>query len=68
MGRKKKNYSLYKGDEEIAFGTIEEIAKKLGIREKTVYFYKSNYYRNIPIAKGKIKNRRELVVAEDENY
>lgn len=32
-------YSLYKGDEEIAFGTLEEIASKLKIKVDSVKFY-----------------------------
>lgn len=32
-------YSLYKGEEEIAFGTIEEIASKLNINVESVKFY-----------------------------
>lgn len=32
-------YSVYKGDKEIAFGTIEEIAIQLNVKEDTVRFY-----------------------------
>ena len=67
MERKKKVYSLYKGDNEIAFGTVKEIAKQLGISELTVRVYKTAWYKNRP-AKRKNKNRRELVVVEDEEY
>ena len=42
---KKKQYSMYKGDKEIAFGTIEEIAKKLNISVKTVKFYGTPTYK-----------------------
>ncbi|MEG2709218.1 MAG: hypothetical protein RR968_08780 [Vagococcus sp.] len=39
-------YSVYKGDEEIAFGTIEEIAAKLKIKPESVKFYGTNVYKN----------------------
>lgn len=32
-------YSVYKGDKEIAFGTLEEIASKLRIKVDSVKFY-----------------------------
>lgn len=32
-------YSVYKGDKEIAFGTLEEIASKLKIKVDSVKFY-----------------------------
>lgn len=38
-------YSVYKGDEEIAFGTIKEIADKLGIKQESVKFYGTESYK-----------------------
>lgn len=37
-------YSVYKGDKEIAFGTIEEIATKLKIKPESVLFYGTPTY------------------------
>lgn len=37
-------YSVYKGDKEIAFGTINEIAAKLNVKEDTVKFYGTSTY------------------------
>lgn len=39
-------YSVYQGEKEIAFGTIKEIATKLGIKEDSVKFYGTNVYKN----------------------
>ena len=41
-----KQYALYRGDDLIMIGTLAEIAKKLGVDEKTVRFYGTPaYYR-----------------------
>lgn len=39
-------YSVYKGDEVIAFGTLYQIAKQLNVKYKTVLFYGTPAYRN----------------------
>ena len=36
---KVKEYALYKGDTFIDLGTIKELAKKLGVNERTVQYY-----------------------------
>ena len=50
-------YILYKGEEEVAEGTVRDIAHQLGIKTQTVYGY------NTPSYKRRIKpeNRRVLV-------
>ena len=58
-----KEYYLYKGDEVIATGTAKEIAKKLGISESTVRFYKNpSYFKR----RENGKNYRVLVCVEEE--
>lgn len=42
--KKEKEYYLYEGDEVIATGTIKEIAKKMGVKEDTIRFYKNPSY------------------------
>jgi len=42
---KARVYALYKGDEFIDLGTIEEMAGRLGIEKQTFYFYRSIGYR-----------------------
>jgi len=44
---------MYKGDEQVAFGTREEICKKMNIKRKTFEYYRSNAYNE------RIKNRNE---------
>lgn len=40
-----KGYALYKGDTFLTMGTIEEIAKQMGVEPKTIAFYKTNTYK-----------------------
>lgn len=53
-----KEYALYKGEECLAIGTIKEIAKKMKISSKTIYFYQTPTYKKR--IKGS-KKRRELI-------
>lgn len=39
-------YSVYKGDAEIAFGILDEIAAQLNIKRESVLFYDTNVYKN----------------------
>lgn len=55
-----KIYSLYKGEKEIAFGTIEEIANKLRIKKKSVLFYQTPTYAK----RGTGKNKKQLICVE----
>jgi len=55
---KNKEYALYKGDECLAIGTIEEIAEQVGVKYRTIHFYTTPTYKR-RVKKG--KNRRELV-------
>lgn len=50
-------YVLYKGEREIAEGTIDDIAHQLGIKAESVRFYNTNSYKN----RGTGENRRVLV-------
>lgn len=56
MGRIKREYALYKGDELLAMGTKEEIAKKLGIKRNTVEFY------GMPAARKRIKGKNGKIL------
>lgn len=55
--KNKKIYALYKGEELLSTGTMQEIASDLGVRVSTIKFYKSPVYKK----RGKGKNRRELI-------
>lgn len=39
MGRYKKEYALYKGEEFIDLGTAEELAKKMNTTVNTILWY-----------------------------
>lgn len=53
-----KEYTLYKGNEVIAEGTIREIAQQTGLKEASIRRYGSPYYQKI--AKTD-RNRKALV-------
>lgn len=53
-----KEYAMYKGDDCIAIGTIDEIAKRLNVKVKTIKFYLTPTYKK---RVKKSKNRRELI-------
>lgn len=42
--KKIKEYALYKGENIIITGTIEEIAKAQGVKRKTILFYQTPTY------------------------
>ena len=58
-----KEYALYKGDELLVIGTVNEIAEEMGIAVSTVYFYKSKAYQSR--SKKEYSNRRVLVPLDD---
>ena len=37
MGRKRKQYAVYKGDEFLMIGEVEQIVREIGITESSVY-------------------------------
>lgn len=45
MTRTKKEYALYKGEECLAIGTIKEIAERMNVKERTIYFYTMPTYK-----------------------
>ena len=48
-----KEYAVYKGEEILGIGTVDELAKKLNVKRKTIFFWgtPSGHKRN----KGKAK-------------
>lgn len=55
-------YALYKGDDLIIIGTIDEIANLLNIQKESVRFYKTPTYK-----KRTTENARRLVSLEEED-
>lgn len=65
---KNKEYALYKGEDIIATGTTKEIAKKMGIQEQTINYYKTQAYINRLERRNTTNgNVRVLVSLEDED-
>lgn len=59
---RKKEYALYKGDEFIDIGTVEELAEKLNTTVKTIRWYAgSRKWRD----KNGRKNRIIIIPIED---
>jgi hypothetical protein len=59
---KEKEYALYKGEEIIAIGTIDEIAEKTNVDRKTIMFYKTDSYKKrLNRRKNTKRNYRVLV-------
>lgn len=51
-------YAVYKKEDLLCVGTIEECAKQLGVKAKTIFFYGTPTYQN------RVKNGRMLVKLE----
>jgi DNA-binding NarL/FixJ family response regulator len=58
-----KEYALFKGEQMVAIGTVEEIAEERGVKPKTIQFYKSKVYQRR--AKSEVNNRLQLIKLED---
>ncbi len=62
-----KEYALYKGENVIALGTIDEIAKKMGVKKETIAYYKTQAYQNRLRRRNTLNgNVRILVCLDDE--
>ena len=46
-----QEYALYKGDELLGIGTLEELAEKRGVQKETIYYYSMPAYQR----KGNVK-------------
>lgn len=55
-----KEYALYKGEDILAIGTLEEIAASIGVAVETVKFY------GMPSYKKRIKGEKARELAELE--
>lgn len=61
------DYALYKGDKLISIGTMHEIAKELGVQERSIYYLTTDAYKR-KLAKSKnSKNHRVLIPIDDED-
>lgn len=60
-----KEYAVYKGDEMLAIGNVNEIAEQLNVKVSSVYFWATavNKRRN----QTRTANRKVAYVLEDDN-
>ncbi len=62
-----KEYALYKGENILALGTIDEIAKKMGVKKETIACYKTPSYKSrIRKRDANGGNARILICLDDE--
>lgn len=59
---RKKEYILYKGDEIIGTGTIEELAKTFNVKCQTIRMYNTPAYRHRSVNST---NARRLIALDD---
>lgn len=60
-----KEYALYKGDELIGSGTLEELAEMRGVKPSTIYFYSMPTYQNRYKPKKSRSNRLIAIKLDD---
>lgn len=60
-------YALYKGEEIIAIGTVNEIAEQLGVKTKTVRKYHTPTHKKKIEARKQKKGARVLVKLEGDD-
>lgn len=59
----KKTYALYKGEECLAIGTIDEIAKQQNVKWKTIMFYHSPASKKL---EKKVNGKRKVLICLDD--
>lgn len=64
-GVNEMEYAIYKGDKFIDLGTKEYLAKKLGVKEETIYFYSTPTYKKR--SKNNKDNDRMVVIKIEED-
>ena len=62
---KRVEYALYKGDELLSMGKIDEIAKEMGVNEKTIRYYQTPQYKKRGLGE-KSQKRRVLIKIEGD--
>ena len=62
MAKPKKEYALYKGEECLAVGTIEEIAKQQNVKVETIMFYHSPASKKL---EKKVNGKRKILICLD---
>ncbi|ARK26144.1 hypothetical protein SporoP37_02075 [Sporosarcina sp. P37] len=65
--RNNRECAIYKGEELLADGTVDEVADQLGISRETVIFYGTNTYKNRIAKRGSEKSRELIWLDDDED-
>ena len=60
-------YALYKGEEILSIGTIDEIADEMGVQYRTIKYYTTGAYRRKLSKRKNPKNYKVLVLLKDES-
>ncbi|MEY8416707.1 hypothetical protein AAK964_10430 [Tissierella praeacuta] len=61
-----KEYTLYKGEELLAIGTIPYIARVMGVQRNTMTYYRTQAYKNKLAKRINSTNARILILLDDE--
>ncbi|RPJ97260.1 hypothetical protein CW357_00915 [Rummeliibacillus sp. TYF005] len=56
-----KEYALYKGENIVGIGTLEELANQKGVQIRTIKFYLTPTYKHRLAKRKKVRNALELV-------
>lgn len=59
--RNKNIYAVYKGDEFLDLGTVEELVERFKVRKETVWFW------NSPSNKRRAKKKRKIAIKIEED-
>jgi len=63
MARKKLEYALYKGDECLGIGTIQELSKQMRVKERTIRYYQTPQYKKR--GRGEKSKKRRVLIKLD---
>ena len=58
-----REYAVYKGDELLVIGTLEECAESLKVKPATILFYQSGVYQR----RGKNSNKRRIAIKLEDD-
>lgn len=61
-----KEYAVYKGDDLLVIGTIQECAEFLGVKKETVKFYMTPTYQRRIEKRKKSRSYRTVISLDDE--
>lgn len=61
---KRVEYALYKGEELLAIGKVDEIAEQMGVKEKTIQYYQTPTWQKR--CKKENSKRRVLIKIEGD--